>query len=321
MNTVKRKLKLFSGSAHPELSQEIANYLGVELGKAQVSKFKNGETQVLIEETVRGADCFIVQSTCNPVNDNVIELLIMADAMKRASCRAITAIIPYYAYARQDRKTRGREPISAKLMADLYTTAGISRVITMDLHADQIQGFFNIPVDHLRGIPTLAKYIAHKKIDNLVVVSPDLGGVTRARIMADMLQASIAIIEKRRPRPGVAEVANLIGDVEGKTAVLVDDMVDSAGSLCEAAIALKKMGAKAVYACATHAILSDPAIENIQNSVLEEVIVTNTIPLDQYKRIPKVISLSVAPIIAKSITRIFGELSMSELFAEEQQLK
>ncbi|MFA6075394.1 MAG: ribose-phosphate pyrophosphokinase [Negativicutes bacterium] len=321
MNAAKRKLKLFSGSAHPELSQEIASYLGIELGKAQVSKFKNGETQVLIEETVRGADCFIVQSTCNPVNDNVIELLIMADAMKRASCRAITAIIPYYAYARQDRKTRGREPISAKLMADLYTTAGISRVITMDLHADQIQGFFNIPVDHLRGVPTLAKHIAHKKIDNLVVVSPDLGGVTRARIMADMLHASIAIIEKRRPRPGVAEVANLIGDVEGKTAVLIDDMVDSAGSLCEAAVALKKMGAKDVYACATHAILSDPAIENIQKSVLKEVIVTNTIPLEAYKRIPKIVSLSVAPIIAKSITRIFGELSMSELFAEEQLLK
>lgn len=321
MNAAKRKLKLFSGSAHPELSREISEYLGIELGKAVVSKFKNGETQVLIEETVRGADCFIVQSTCNPVNDNIVELLIMADAMKRASCRTITAIIPYFAYARQDRKTRGREPISAKLMADLYTTAGISRVITMDLHADQIQGFFNIPVDHLRGIPTLAKHMAHKKISDLVVVSPDLGGVTRARIMADMLQASIAIIEKRRPRPGVAEVANLIGDVEGKTAVLVDDMVDSAGSLCEAAAALKRVGAKAVYACATHALLSDPAIENIQNSVLEEVIVTNTIPLEPYKQIKKIVSLSVAPIIAKSITRIFGELSMSELFAEEQQLR
>ena len=320
MNAAKRKLKIFGGSANPELSNEISEYLGIELGKAVISKFRNGETQVLIEETVRGADCFIVQSTSDPVNDNVMELLILVDALKRASARNITAIIPYYAYARQDRKTRGREPITAKLMADLYVTAGITRVITMDLHAGQIQGFFNIPVDHLPGVPTLAQYFVRKNLDNLVVVSPDVGGVTRARNMADLLHAPIAIIEKRRPQPGVAEVANIIGDVEGKNAIIIDDMVDSAGSLCEGAKALKNLGAARIFACATHAILSGPAIENLQKSSIEELVVTNTIPLTSEKRIDKIKVMSVAPLIAKSITRIFGEISMSELFAEEHRI-
>ncbi|MBP1764881.1 MAG: Ribose-phosphate pyrophosphokinase, partial [Firmicutes bacterium] len=261
-----------------------------------------------------GKDIFIVQPTCQPVNDNIMELLIMADAMKRASARHITAVIPYYGYARQDRKTRGREPISAKLLADLMTTAGVTRMVTMDLHAGQIQGFFDIPVDHLPGVPILADYLATKKIEDLVVVSPDLGGVTRTRQLADRLQAPIAIIEKRRPAPGVAEVMNLIGSVAGKTAVLVDDIVDTAGSLAEAAKALEAAGAKEVYACCTHAVLSDPAVQRIEASNIRELIVTNTIPLPPEKRTPKITVLSVAPLLGEAIIRIFGELSVSKLF-------
>ncbi len=321
MNLLRRKLKIFTGNANLQLSNEIVDCLGVDLGKAIVSKFKNGETQIIIEETVRGVDCFVIQSTCNPVNDNIIELLIMIDALKRASARSVTAIIPCFAYARQDRKTRGREPVSAKLMADLYVTAGISRIITMDLHAGQIQGFFNIPVDHLPGVPILANYFGLKNLLNLVIVSPDLGGVTRARVMADLLHASIAIIEKRRSQPGVAEVVNIIGKVKGKTAIIVDDMVDSAESLCEAAKELANIGATEIYACATHALLSGNAVEKIQESEIGELVVTNTIPLTPEKRIEKITVLSVAPFLSKSIMRIFSEQSMSELFEEEKKLK
>ena len=254
-----KNLRIFTGNANPELAREIAEYMGVPLGSAYVGHFNNGETQVMIDESVRGKDVFIIQPTCQPVNDSMMELLIMIDACKRASAKMITAVVPYYAYARQDRKTRGREPISAKLVANLLTTAGASRIMTMDLHAGQIQGFFDIPVDHLVGVPILARYIAEKKLEDVVVVSPDLGGVTRARQLADRLSAPIAIIEKRRPMPGVAEVMNIIGNVEGKTAVIVDDIVDTAGSLVEGARALEKMGAKEVYACCTHGIMSDPA--------------------------------------------------------------
>ncbi|MBP2636779.1 MAG: prs [Firmicutes bacterium] len=309
-----KRLRIFSGNANPALAKEIAAYLGLTVGDAFVGRFNNGEIQVMIDESVRGTDVFIIQPTSYPVNDNMMELLIMIDAVKRASAKNITAVIPYYAYARQDRKTRGREPISAKLMANLLTVAGATRVVTMDLHAGQIQGFFDIPVDNLPGVPTLAEYIMSLQLKDLVVVSPDLGGVSRARVFADRMHAPIAIIEKRRPAPGVAEVMNLIGNVEGKTAVIVDDIVDTAGSLTEGANALTRMGAKAVYACCTHAVLSDPAVERIEKSNITELIVTNTIPTAEGKSSPKIKVLSVAPLLGEAIIRIFGELSVSKLF-------
>ncbi|CUH95471.1 Ribose-phosphate pyrophosphokinase [Propionispora sp. 2/2-37] len=310
----KQRLCLFSGNANPELAQEMADHLGIPLGKAFVGQFNNGETQVIIDESVRGKEIFVVQPTSNPANEHVMELLIMVDAFRRASARHVTAIIPYYAYARQDRKTRGREPISAKLMANLLTTAGVSRVITMDLHAGQIQGFFDIPVDHMPGVPILAEYIASKNLQDIVVVSPDLGGVTRARQLADRLGAPIAIIEKRRPAPGVAEVMNTIGSVEGKTAIIVDDMVDTAGSLVEGAKALEKLGAKEVYACCTHPVLSHPAVERINNSNIKELIVTNTIKLSPDKCSPKIKILSVAKLLSGVIANIHNELPVSILF-------
>ena len=274
------KLRIFTGNANPDLAREIASYLGTTVGDSVVNRFNNGEIQVMINESVRGKDIFIVQPTCGPiVNDNVMELLIMADAFKRASANHITAVIPYYGYARQDRKARGREPITAKLMADLLETAGITRVVTIDLHAAQIQGFFNIPFDHMPGGPLLAEYIKEKNLENMVVVSPDLGGVSRARGFAEILNAPMAIIDKRRPEPGVAEVMNLIGNVEGKNCILVDDMVDTAGSLTEGARALKKFGANEIYACCTHPILTDPALSRIAQSDITELVVTNTIPL------------------------------------------
>jgi ribose-phosphate pyrophosphokinase len=309
-----KRLRIFTGNSNPALAHEIAAHIGVSVGDAFVGHFNNGETQVIIDESVRGKEVFIVQPTCYPVNDSLMELLIMVDACKRASARHVTAVIPYYAYARQDRKTRGREPISAKLVANLLTTAGVSRVVTMDLHAGQIQGFFDIPLDHLIGVPILSDYIESKKLGDLVVVSPDLGGVTRARQLADRLHAPIAIIEKRRPMPGVAEVMNLIGSVEGKTAVIVDDIVDTAGSLTEGAKALERFGAKEVYACCTHAVLSDPAVERIAASNMKELIVTNTIPLPESKLNPKIKVLSVAPLFGEAIVRIFSELSVSKLF-------
>ena len=312
-----KALRIFSGNANPDLAREIAAYLGTSVGDAVINRFNNGEVQVMINESVRGKDIFIVQPTCGPiVNDNVMELLIMADAFKRASAKHITAVVPYYGYARQDRKARGREPITAKLMADLLTTAGVTRVVTIDLHAAQIQGFFNIPVDHMPGGPILADYIKEKNLENPVVVSPDLGGVSRARLIATKLNCSIAIIDKRRPEPGVAEVMNLIGSVEGKTAIMVDDMVDTAGSLTEGARALMKFGAKAVYACCTHPVLTDPAIARIADSDITELIVTNTIPLPPEKKHPKIKVLSVAPILAETILRIYNELSVSQLFED-----
>lgn len=309
-----KRLRILTGNANPALAEEIAAYLGLAVGDAFVGKFNNGETQVMIEESVRGTNVFIVQPTCEPVNDALMELLIMVDAVKRASAAQITAVIPYYGYARQDRKTRGREPISSKLVANLLTTAGVTRVVTMDLHAGQIQGFFDIPVDHLVAMPILGDYIASKQLEDLIVVSPDLGGVTRARQLADRLHAPIAIIEKRRPMPGVAEVMSLIGNVEGKTAVIIDDIVDTAGSLTEGAKALEKYGAKDVYACCTHAVLTHPAIERVEASNLKELIVTNTIPLTEDKRNPKIKVLSVAPLFGEAIVRIFGDLSVSKLF-------
>ena len=309
------KLRIFTGNAIPDLAREIAAYLGTTVGDSVVNRFNNGEIQVMINESVRGKDIFIVQPTCGPiVNDNVMELLIMADAFKRASANHITAVIPYYGYARQDRKARGREPITAKLMADLLETAGITRVVTIDLHAAQIQGFFNIPFDHMPGGPLLAEYIKEKKLDNMVVVSPDLGGVSRARGFAEMLNAPMAIIDKRRPEPGVAEVMNLIGNVEGKNCIMVDDMVDTAGSLTEGARALKKFGANEIYACCTHPILTDPALSRIAQSDITELVVTNTIPLAPSKKHPKIKVLSIAPILAETILRIYNDWSVSQLF-------
>ncbi len=307
------KLCLMTGNANPDLAQKISDYINVRLCDASVGRFNNGETEVMINESIRGKDIFIVQPTSHPVNENVMDLLIMADACKRASAHSITAIVPYYAYARQDRKTRGREPISAKLVANLMVAAGIGRVLTVDLHAAQIQGFFDIPVDHLLAAPVIADYFKQHTFDReLVVVSPDLGGVTRARALADYLKAPIAIIEKRRPRPGEAEVMSIIGDVKDKIALMIDDIVDTAGSLCEGAKALKKLGAKTVLAACTHPVLSKNAVEKINNSVIEKLIVTDTIPLQ--KESDKIIVLSMAQSIGDVVLRIQAQRSVSLLF-------
>ncbi|ETS93299.1 MULTISPECIES: ribose-phosphate pyrophosphokinase [Veillonella] len=309
-----KKLKIFTGNANPALAKEICDYLGLPLGEAFVGRFNNGEVQIMIDESVRGKDVFIIQPTSYPVNDNLMELMVMADALKRASARHITAVVPYYGYARQDRKTRGREPITAKLVANLMQTAGITRLVTIDLHAGQIQGFFDVPVDHLFGASILAKYINEKNMEDVIVVSPDLGGVTRARDLADRIGAPIAIIEKKRPEPGVAKVMNLIGDVAGKNCIIIDDIVDTAGSLVEGAKALEEFGAKSVTAAVTHAVLTDPASERIANSNIKELIVTNTIPLPENCKLPNITQLSVAPLLGEAIMRIFHEVSVSNLF-------
>ena len=309
-----KKLKIFTGNANPALAKEICDYLGLPLGEAFVGRFNNGEVQIMIDESVRGKDVFIIQPTSYPVSDNLMELMVMADALKRASARHITAVVPYYGYARQDRKTRGREPITAKLVANLMQTAGITRLVTIDLHAGQIQGFFDVPVDHLFGASILAKYINEKNMEDVIVVSPDLGGVTRARDLADRIGAPIAIIEKKRPEPGVAKVMNLIGDVAGKNCIIIDDIVDTAGSLVEGAKALEEFGAKSVTAAVTHAVLTDPASERIASSNIKELIVTNTIPLPENCNLPNITQLSVAPLLGEAIMRIFHEVSVSNLF-------
>lgn len=314
MNIRGSEVKLFTGNANPELAQKIADSIGIPLGKATVSTFSDGEISVNIEETVRGTDVFIIQPTNPPVNDNLMELLIMIDALKRASAGRITAVLPYYGYARQDRKAKARDPITAKLVADILTTAGADRILTMDLHAAQIQGYFDIPVDHLLGVPILAKYFIEKDIKDLVIVSPDLGSVTRARNFANHLDAPIAIIDKRRPQANVAEVMNIIGDIEGKNVILIDDMIDTAGTITQGADALKKFGAKDVYACCTHPILSGPAIERIQNSVIKELIVTDTVPLAEDKMIDKIQVRTVAPVFGEAIQRIYKNISVSKLF-------
>ena len=309
------KLCLMTGNANLELAQKISDYINVKLCDASVGRFNNGETEVMINESIRGKDIFIVQPTSHPVNDNYMDLLILADACKRASAHSITAIVPYYAYARQDRKTRGREPISAKLVANLMVAAGMTRIITVDLHAAQIQGFFDIPVDHLLAAPVIADYVKQHTFEKeLVVVSPDLGGVTRARALADYLKAPIAIIEKRRPRPGEAEVMSIIGDVNDKVALMIDDIVDTAGSLCEGAKALKKLGAYSVLAACTHPVLSKNAVEKINNSVIEKLIVTDTILLPPEKQSPKIEVLSMAQSIGDVVLRIQAQRSVSLLF-------
>ena len=315
-----KNIKIFTGNSHPELAQRIADILRLPLGKSSVGTFSDGEISVDINETVRGCDVFIVQSTCNPVNNNLMELLIMIDAFKRASAGRITAVIPYYGYARQDRKAKSRDPITAKLVADLLTAAGADRVLTMDLHAAQIQGYFDIPVDHMLGSPILANYFVNEmKLadrDDVVVVSPDLGSVTRARKFADKLHAPIAIIDKRRPKANVSEIMNIIGDINGKICILIDDMIDTAGTITNAANALKDLGAKNVYACCTHGVLSGPAIERINNSAIEELVMLNTVKLPNRDGLEKFKSLSVAPLLANAIERIYDDEPLSRLFEE-----
>ncbi|MEJ9279755.1 ribose-phosphate diphosphokinase [Ureibacillus thermosphaericus] len=310
------KLKIFSLNSNYPLAQEIAELMGVELGKCSVKHFSDGEVQINIEESIRGCDVFIVQSTSHPVNEHLMELLIMIDAVKRASARTVNVVIPYYGYARQDRKAKAREPITAKLVANLLETAGATRVIVLDLHAPQIQGFFDILIDHLMAVPLLSDYFKSKNFaeDEVVVVSPDHGGVTRARKMAERLKAPIAIIDKRRPKPNVAEVMSIVGNVEGKICILIDDIIDTAGTITIGANALLENGAKEVYACCSHPVLSGPAIERIQNSVIKELVVTNTIKLPEEKMISKITQLSVAPLMAEAISRIYENKSVSTLF-------
>lgn len=314
MNKVFSDLKLFTCNAHPELANEIAELMGIKVGKSTVNKFSDGEIQVSIWESVRDCDVYVVQPTCAPVNDHLMELLIMIDALKRASAGRINAVIPYYGYARQDRKAKARDPITAKLVANLIQAAGADRVISMDLHANQIQGYFDIPVDHLLGLPILTKYFKEKNLDNVVVVSPDHGSVTRARNMAERLDAPIAIVDKRRPEPNKSEIMNIIGDIDGKNCILLDDMIDTAGTICNAASALIELGAKNVYACATHGVLSGPAKERLEKSPIQELVLLNTLPIDDEKKLDKMIFISVGPIFSEVITRVYQGGSVSTLF-------
>lgn len=309
------RLRLFSGSANVLLSQEIARYLGMDLGPMTRKRFADGEIYVQIQESIRGCDVYLIQPTCNPVNDHLMELLVMVDACRRASARQITAVLPYYGYARADRKTAGRESITAKLVANLITKSGADRVIAMDLHSAQIQGYFDIPLDHVYGSPVIVDYINSKKLSDIVVVSPDVGGVARARAFAKKLNdAPIAIIDKRRQAHNVAEVMNVVGDVSGKTAILVDDMIDTGGTISEGAKILRQVGARQVYACATHAVFSEPAVERLSSGVFEEVIVTNTLPISPEKMFPQLTPLSVANLIGETIWRVHEDNSVSSMF-------
>ena len=312
-----KDIKIFAAGASRQAAEQIAQCLGLPMGKSEVGTFSDGEISVSIYDSVRGSDCFIVQSTCAPVNHNLMELLIMMDAMKRASAARITAVIPYFGYARQDRKAKAHDPITAKLVADLIATAGANRVLTMDLHAAQIQGFFNIPVDHLLGVPVLASHIKSRisdSADDYVVVSPDLGSVTRARNFAERVGCPLAIVDKRRQKANVCEVMNIIGNVKDKKVILVDDMIDTAGTLCNAAQAIMDNGAKQVTACATHAVLSGPAIERIRNSAIKELVLLDTIPLPKEKLLPNMTVLPVAPLFAEAIERIYEDKPVSPLF-------
>ena len=319
-NGVYTDYKLFACNGNPELAQEISAILEKPLGACKVSHFSDGEISVSLGESVRGADCYIIQSTSEPVNDNLMELCIMIDAMKRASAGRINAVIPYFGYARQDRISKPREPLTAKLVADIISVAGADRVITMDLHAAQIQGYFNIPVDHMIGQPTLVKYFQQKEVKDLVVVSPDHGSVKRARSFAAGFGAPIAIIDKRRPQANVSEIMNIVGDVNGKNCILVDDMVDTAGTICNAAEALIKAGAVSVSACATHGVLSGPAIERLEKSPISEIVFLNTIDIPQEKRIGKLKVLSVAGPFAETIYRVFANEPLSPLFEEKESI-
>lgn len=309
-------LQIFTGNANPELAQEIVEFLGMELSKAKVSKFKDGEVRLEINESVRGNNVFIIQPTCAPVNENLMELLIMVDAIRRASAKSITTVIPYYGYARQERKQKPREPISAKLVANLLTAAGADRMVTIDLHTSSIQGFFDIPVDHMPAVPLLADYYHQKQLENVVVVSPDIGGVTRARNLAERLNCTLAIIDKRRPEPNKSEIMGIIGDVRGKNVIIVDDMIDTAGTITNAANFLSEQaGANEVYACCTHAVFTPPAVERIQQSSIKEMLITNTIPLtEEEKQCAKIQTVSIAPLLGRTIEFIHNKKSVSGLF-------
>lgn len=313
-NYLDPELKVFSLSSNRPLAEEIVKEIGVNMGESSVNRFSDGEIQINIEESIRGCDCYVIQSTSVPVNDNMMELLIMIDALKRASARTINIVMPYYGYARQDRKARAREPIAAKLVANLLETAGATRMITLDLHASQIQGFFDIPVDQLQAVPIFCEYFFEKQLQDIVVVAPDNGSMARARKMAQRLKTPIAIIDKRRPKPNVAEVMNIIGSIEGKTAIIIDDIIDTAGTLTAGANALAENGAKEIYACCSHPVLSGPAMERIQHSALKELVVTNSIALPEEKMIDEVTQLTVAPLIAEAIIRVHEKLSVSKLF-------
>ena len=316
----RKKFKIFSLNANRPLAQEIADRIGVPLSDLTVNRFADGEVQVNINETVRGHHVFVVQPTHNPVNDHLMELLVMIDALKRASAKTINVIMPYYGYSRQDRKAKARQPITAKLVANLIEAAGATRVMTMDLHATQIQGFFDIPIDDFRAMPIIAKYFIDKNLDDIVVVSPDHGGATHARVLAEYLDAPIAIIDKRRPKPNVAEVMGLIGEVEGKHAIIIDDMIDTAGTIQIAANALKERGALSVYAACTHPILSGPAVERIENSAIKELVTTNTINLPEEKRSSKITQLSVGELLAEGILHILNDEPVSDLFVYNRDL-
>ena len=308
-------MKLFGGTSNPTLTAEVCDYLGINPGKITTKTFSDGETLVEIGENIRGRDVFVLQSTCTPVNDNLMQLLIIMDALRRASAKRITAVIPYYGYGRQDRKVKPRVPISAKLVADLITVSGANRVVSLDLHAGQIQGYFNIPVDNIFSAPILLKYIRHYFQNNLVIISPDAGGVERARAFAKRLDASIAIIDKRREAPNVSEAMNIVGEVEGKRAVILDDMVDTAGTLTQAAAALKKRGTAGIYACCTHPVLSGPAIKRVEESAIDNLVVTNTIPLSgAAKKCSKITVLSVGELLGETIKRSHNSDSVSTLF-------
>jgi len=317
---VDEKFKIFSGTANEPLADEVCNFLGMQRGQAQVIRFRDGECYVQIQENVRGADVFVMQPTCRPVDEHLMELLLMIDALKRASARRITAVVPYFGYARQDRKDKPRSPISSKLVADLLTTAGAHRALIVDLHTPQLQGFFNIPVDHLFASPVLVDHFRKLALPNLTVVSPDAGGVERARFFAKKVDAALAIVDKRRVEINVAEVMHVIGDVEGRTCLIIDDLIDTAGTLVKTADALMENGAISVYACASHAVLSGPAVENIRNSVLKEVVVTNTIPLTaeadaaRTQKGGKISVLSIAGLIGRAIQANHEETSVSKLF-------
>lgn len=308
------RLKVFTGNANSALAEEVCNYLQIPLGKSHLNRFSDGESYFQVLENVRGIDIFVIQPTCTPVNTNLMELLIMIDAFKRASAGRITAVIPYYGYARQDRKDKPRVPITSKLAADLLTSAGTDRILTMDLHANQIVGFFDIPVDHLYAAPVILKYISEQKYQNLTIVSPDAGGVERARAFAVRLNAQLAIVDKRRVGPNIAEVMHVIGDVKGRTCVIVDDIIDTAGTLANTAKSLQDKRAERIVATCSHPVFSGPAVERIHDSPLERVVVTNTIPLPTEKQSDKIVQLSVAELLARAIMNIHTESSLSELF-------
>jgi ribose-phosphate pyrophosphokinase len=318
MNLHGKDIKIFAGNSNRALAEEIAEKIGLPLGVATVGRFSDGESAINIGEVVRGSDVFVIQSTCSPVNDNLVELLIIIDALKRASAGRITAVMPYFGYARQDRKAKARDPISAKLVANLITVAGADRVLTMDLHTPQLQGFFDIPVDHLLGVPLLANYFSEKfdKFDDIVAVSPDVGSVTRTRAFAQRLDIPIAIIDKRRPKANVSEIMNIVGDVVNKKVVIIDDLLDTGGTIVNGANALMEMGAKEVFACCTHGVLSGPACDRIENSCIKELIMLNTIPLPKDKPVRKIKALSVAAIFAEAIERVYGDISISTLFTQ-----